>query len=176
MANQRKKILLLDTGNEWGGGTNSLLELLKRIDRQQFDILCCFYHNYRRGQGDSIGDVLTSLDIPVMFITQRRQPRWAKVLKELMRSLVFFSRSLRLKATRWVDTLWRIQPNAKKIRQALVQHNSDLLYMNNQPGSNAEGYLAAEGLPGTLVQHCRIEPVLNHDLVEIGRASCRERV
>lgn len=166
MANQ-KKILLLDTGNEWGGGTNSLLELLKRIDCQQFDILCCFYHNYRRGQGDSIGDVLASLDIPVMFITQRRQPRWAKVLKELMRSLVFFNRAWRLNATRWVDTLWRIQPNAKKIRQALVQHNSDLLYMNNQPGSNAEGYLAAEGLPVTVVQHCRIEPVLNHDLVEM---------
>lgn len=166
MANQ-KKILLLDTGNEWGGGTNSLLELLKRIDRQQFDILCCFYHNYRRGQGDSIADVLASLGIPVMFIHQRRQPRWAKMLKELLRSLVFFHRPLRLKATRWVDTLWRIKPNARQIRQTLLSHNCDLLYMNNQPGSNAEGYLAAEGLPVTVVQHCRIEPVLNRDLVNM---------
>ncbi|WP_338559354.1 glycosyltransferase [Erwinia sp. E_sp_B04_7] len=166
MANQ-KKILLLDTGNEWGGGTNSLLELLKRIDRQQFDILCCFYHNYRRGQGDSIADVLASLGIPVMFIHQRRQPRWAKILKELLRSLVFFHRPLRLKATRWVDTLWRIKPNARQIRQTLLSHNCDLLYMNNQPGSNAEGYLAAEGLPVTVVQHCRIEPVLNRDLVNM---------
>ena len=29
---QRHKILLLDTGKEWGGGTNSMLELLKRIN------------------------------------------------------------------------------------------------------------------------------------------------
>jgi len=28
-----KRILILDTGKEWGGGTNSLLELLKRIDK-----------------------------------------------------------------------------------------------------------------------------------------------
>ena len=26
---QKRKILLLDTGKEWGGGTNSMLELLK---------------------------------------------------------------------------------------------------------------------------------------------------
>lgn len=163
MADQRKKILLLDTGNEWGGGTNSMLELLKRIDRTQFDIRCCFYHNYRRGKGDSIGQVLESLGFPVIFINQRKQPRWAKVAKELLRSLVFFSRSLRQKTTRWVDMRWRIQPNAKQIRQALA--DSDLLYMNNQPGSNAEGYLAAAGLSVTVVQHCRIEPVLNRDLV-----------
>ncbi|MEM6052783.1 glycosyltransferase [Erwinia sp. P7711] len=163
MADQRKKILLLDTGNEWGGGTNSMLELLKRIDRTRFDIRCCFYHNYRRGKGDSIGEVLESLGFPVIFINQRKQPRWAKVAKELLRSLVFFSRPLRQKTTRWVDMRWRIQPNARQIRQALV--DSDLLYMNNQPGSNAEGYLAAAGLPVTVVQHCRIEPVLNRDLV-----------
>ncbi|MEN4981016.1 glycosyltransferase [Erwinia billingiae] len=165
MEDQRKKILLLDTGNEWGGGTNSMLELLKRIDRSQFDIRCCFYHNYRRGKGDTIADVLEALGIPVMFIPQRKQPRWAKVCKELLRSLVFFNRSLRLKTTRWVDMLWRIKPNAKRIAEALSRQNIDLLYMNNQPGSNAEGYLAAEGLPITLVQHCRIEPVLNRELV-----------
>lgn len=31
----KQKILLLDNGREWGGGTNSMLELLKRIDRQK---------------------------------------------------------------------------------------------------------------------------------------------
>lgn len=66
-----------------------MLELLKRIDRSQFDIRCCFYHNYRRGKGDTIADVLEALGIPVMFIPQRKQPRWAKVCKELLRSLVF---------------------------------------------------------------------------------------
>ena len=42
-----KKILLLDTGNEWGGGTNSMIELLKRLDRQRFAVTCCFYKDYR---------------------------------------------------------------------------------------------------------------------------------
>ncbi|HBV38775.1 MAG TPA: glycosyltransferase, partial [Erwinia sp.] len=167
MEPQRKKILLLDTGNEWGGGTNSMLELLKRIDRSQFDIRCCFYHNYRRGSGDSIEQVLATLAIPVTFITQRKQPGWAKLLKELLRSLVFFHRGLRLKATRFVDNLWRIRPNARAIRQLLIQQQSDMLYMNNQPGSNAEGYLAASDIAVSLVQHCRIEPVLDRELVKM---------
>jgi len=37
MTINKQKILLLDNGREWGGGTNSMLELLKRIDRQKFD-------------------------------------------------------------------------------------------------------------------------------------------
>ncbi|KAB8310518.1 glycosyltransferase [Erwinia endophytica] len=167
MEQQRKKILLLDTGNEWGGGTNSMLELLKRVDRRQFDIHCCFYHNYSRGKGDTIKQVLASLDIPVIFIAQRRQPRWAKIAKELLRSLVFFHRGLRQQVTRLVDTQWRIKPNASKIRQLIVQQQFDLLYMNNQPGSNAEGYLAASGLSVAVVQHCRIEPVLTPALVRM---------
>ncbi|MEM6162433.1 glycosyltransferase [Erwinia sp. P6884] len=165
MDQQHRKILLLDTGNEWGGGTNSMLELLKRIDRNQFDIQCCFYHNYTRGQGESISQVLEALGIPVIFIPQRRQPRWAKITKELLRSLLFFSRKLRHSVTRRVDTLWRIRPNARKIRAILTSQQFGVLYMNNQPGSNAEGYLAVDTLPVTLIQHCRIEPVLSRELV-----------
>lgn len=52
---QRHKILLLDTGKEWGGGTNSMLELLKRINREKFDITCCFYSDYSRAEGQTIG-------------------------------------------------------------------------------------------------------------------------
>ena len=46
MGQDRSKILLLDSGKEWGGGTNSMLELLKRIDREKFEISCCFYNDY----------------------------------------------------------------------------------------------------------------------------------
>ena len=72
----QKEILLLDTGREWGGGTN-MLELLKRIDRQRFAITCCFIRimrvaiRRRLPRYDAIG-------IPVTFIAQRRQPLWAK--------------------------------------------------------------------------------------------------
>ena len=44
------KILLLDTGREWGGGTNSLLELLKRVDRNRFDITVLYYEDVRKGR------------------------------------------------------------------------------------------------------------------------------
>jgi len=164
---QRHKILLLDTGKEWGGGTNSMLELLKRIDRQKFDITCCFYTNYSRAQGQTIEQVLHSIGIPLIVIPQRRQPWWAKLAKETGRGLLFFSRAARKSYTRYIDRLWRIQPNVYSIENLLKQGGYDTLYMNNQPGSNEEGYLAAARLPVRLIQHCRIEPVLNEPLVAL---------
>ncbi|MEN2995327.1 MAG: glycosyltransferase, partial [Thermodesulfovibrio sp.] len=44
-----KNILILDTGKEWGGGTNSLIELLKRIDRNKYSFTALFYYNYNKG-------------------------------------------------------------------------------------------------------------------------------
>ncbi len=87
---QKRKILLLDTGKEWGGGTNSMLELLKRINRDKFDITCCFYSDYSRAEGQTIGQVLNSIGIPLLVIPQRKQPAWAKLLKEAGRGLLFF--------------------------------------------------------------------------------------
>ncbi|HEX4501700.1 MAG TPA: glycosyltransferase [Scandinavium sp.] len=170
MTPQKRKILLFDSGKEWGGGTNSMLELLKRIDRQRFDITCCFYHNYARAGGESIEQVLHSLGIPMVLLPARHQPGWAKLTKEVGRSLLFFSRDARKSFTRKMDNLWRIQPDARRLRQLLQDGGYDILYMNNQPGSNEEGYHAVSGLPVALVQHCRIEPVLSPSLVELVNA------
>ena len=163
----KSKILLLDTGKEWGGGTNSMLELLKRINRDKFDITCCFYSDYSRAEGETIGQVLNSIGIPLIVIPQRQQPLWAKLLKEAGRSLLFFSRSARKALTRYVDILWRIRPNVSKIETLFMEGGFDTLYMNNQPGSNEEGYLAAAKLQARLIQHCRIEPVLTPPLVKL---------
>lgn len=114
---QRHKILLLDTGKEWGGGTNSMLELLKRINREKFDITCCFYSDYSRAEGQTIGQVLNGIGIPLIVIPQHKQPAWAKIAKELGRSLLFFSRSGRKAVTRHIDTLWRIRPTSAKSRR-----------------------------------------------------------
>jgi glycosyltransferase involved in cell wall biosynthesis len=170
MAPQKRKILLFDSGKEWGGGTNSMLELLKRIDRQRFDITCCFYHNYARAGGECIEQVLHSLDISMVLLPARLQPGWAKLVKEVGRSLLFFSRDARKSFTRKMDNLWRIQPDARRLRQLLQDGGYDILYMNNQPGSNEEGYHAVSSLPVALVQHCRIEPVLSPSLVELVNA------
>ena len=166
----KSKILLLDTGKEWGGGTNSMLELLKRINRDKFDITCCFYSDYIRAEGETICQVLNSIGIPLIVIPQRQQPLWAKLLKEAGRSLLFFSRGARKALTRYVDILWRIRPNVSKIETLFTQGGFDTLYMNNQPGSNEEGYLAAAKLQARLIQHCRIEPVLTPPLVKLVNA------
>lgn len=167
---QKYKILLLDTGKEWGGGTNSMLELLKRIDRDKFDITCCFYSDYSRAEGQTIGQVLKGIDIPLIVLPQRKQPIWAKVAKELGRGLLFFSRSARVAFTRRIDRLWRIQPNVRRIEALFKEGGFDTLYMNNQPGSNEEGYLAGARLQARVIQHCRIEPVLTPPLVKLVNA------
>ena len=163
---QRHKILLLDTGKEWGGGTNSMLELLKRINREKFDITCCFTVTTAGPKGKPSA-VLNSIGIPLIVIPQHKQPAWAKIAKELGRSLLFFSRSARKAFTRHVDTLWRIRPNVSKIETIFRDGGFDTLYMNNQPGSNEEGYLAGANVHARIIQHCRIEPVLTPPLVKL---------
>jgi len=176
MPQGRLKILLLDSGKEWGGGTNSMLELLKRIDREKFDISCCFYHNYARENHETIGDALAALDVPVFFIPQVAQPAWAKWTKEIFRTLLFFNKKIRLVSIYAVDKLWRINPNILKINSLLAMGQYDILYMNNQPSSNVEGYYSTLGLPTTVVQHCRIEPLLNRQIVNLVNDLCHAMI
>lgn len=172
MTQLRQKILLLDNGREWGGGTNSMLELLKRIDRHQFDITCCFYHNYSRGNDETIEATLKALAIPVFFIPQLKQPGWAKVIKEIVRTALFFSNPAKKRAIDLIDKRWRVMPNAFKIRSLLQLGNYDTLYMNNQPSTNVEGYLATRDLDIAVVQHCRIDPLLDARLVKMVNQHC----
>ena len=44
-----QRLLLLDNGREWGGGTNSLLALLARLDRARHAVDAVFYHDYAGG-------------------------------------------------------------------------------------------------------------------------------
>jgi len=154
-----KRILVLDTGKEWGGGTNSLIELLKRIDRSRFDVTALFYYNYRKGDSD-LRRELAAIGIPLRLQVQPRQPLTAKLGKELARGLLGWHRSWRRDAVHGIDSRWRIQPNAQRIAQCLREGRFDLLYLNNQPASNLEGYLAAEAAGVPVVQHCRIDVTL----------------
>lgn len=97
-----KRILLLDTGNEWGGGTNSMFELLKRLDRQRFAVTCCFYKDYRKGKaGRLLSEELADIGIPLILLPIRPQPLWAKLAKELVRGLFSWSARLRKSAPCW---------------------------------------------------------------------------
>lgn len=162
MSERAGRILLLDTGNEWGGGTNSMFELLKRIDRSRFDITCCFYKDYTQGKdGRRLSAELAGIGIPFVLLPTRKQPPWAKLAKELVRGLLFWCRPWRARAVFAIEMRWRIRPRADALAALLRGERFDLLYMNNQPASNLEGYLAAEQTSVPVVQHCRIEPKLN---------------
>lgn len=155
------RILLLDTGNEWGGGTNSLVELLKRLDRQRFAVTCCFYKDYRKGKdGRLLSEELAEIGIPLVLLPIDKQPLWAKLAKELARGLFSWSGRLKRRAVLAIEMQWRIKPRVAALRLLLEEGGFDLLYMNNQPSSNLEGYLAGEAAGRPVVQHCRIEPTL----------------
>jgi glycosyltransferase involved in cell wall biosynthesis len=155
------KVLLLDTGKEWGGGTNSLFELLKRIDRSRFELDAVFYHNYPMGADSDLRRELEAIGIRLQILPPLRQPLWAKLAKELARGLLGWHRHWRTRAVFAIEMVWRIRPNALRLAALLQQGGYDLLYMNNQPSSNLEGTIAAElaGVPA--VQHCRIDAALN---------------
>jgi L-malate glycosyltransferase len=162
-----KRILLLDTGREWGGGTNSMIELLKRLDRRRFAVTALFYRDYRKGTGSTLSAELAAIGIPFRLLPPTAPLWWEKPAKELARGLGLGNHE---RARRWVfavERCSRIAPMAKRIAEEIHGDGSDLLYMNNQPASNVEGFLAgaAAGIP--VVQHCRGEPVMTPAVVAL---------
>ncbi|HDH06099.1 MAG TPA: glycosyltransferase family 1 protein [Nitrospirae bacterium] len=156
-----KKVLILDTGKEWGGGTNSLLELLKRIDRDKYHFSVLFYNNYKKGEASDIKTEIEKLGIEFLVLEQGEQPVIAKCLKEMLRLVLFFNKKLKKYGIFFIDYHFRIKKNAAKITGILKVRKIDLLYMNNQPSSNLEGIIASKMINVPALQHSRIETKLN---------------
>lgn len=152
------EILVLDTGNEWGGGTNSLLELLRRVDRSRYEFTALFYRNYPKGDSTDIKAEIEKLGIKFILIESPR-PRLKNFLKEVARPFLFQKR-LREAAFSLIDFNFRVVPNAGKIARIIRDNSIDLLYMNNQPASNLEGILAAKECGIKAIQHARIDTKL----------------
>lgn len=161
-------VLLLDTGKEWGGGTNSMLEWLRRRDRSQFRVTCVFYTNYRRG-GDavSVEQAVREADAEFILLPAPRQPAWAKLTKELARGLLHLAPAVRRRAVDKVEFVWRILPAVQRLVNVIRSTRPDLIYMNNQPTSNYEGYLAGAQTRLPVVQHCRTQPHCSAELAEV---------
>ena len=157
----QKKILILDTGKEWGGGTNSLLELLKRIDKNKYHFTVLFYNNYKKGCESDIKTDIEKLGIEFLTLEQKKQSVLVKTAKELSRLIFFFSRRLKRYFVFLIDYHFRIKQNAEKILELLKDLKIDLLYMNNQPSSNLEGIIASKITGIAALQHSRIETTLN---------------
>jgi len=155
------RVVILDTGKEWGGGTNSLLELLKRIDKTKYHFTALFYNNYKKGDESDIKSEIEKLGVEFLILEQRTQPVIAKTAKELLRLLFFFSRQLKRYSVFLIDYQFRIKRNAEKISELLKNLRIDLFYMNNQPSSNLEGIIASKMTGVSALQHSRIEATLN---------------
>ncbi|HFC97728.1 MAG TPA: glycosyltransferase family 1 protein [Thermosulfurimonas dismutans] len=155
-SSEPRRIVILDTGREWGGGTNSLLELLKRINREKFKFGAIFYRNYPKGTESDIRRELEKLGVEFFLVPRRKLPPKVKIFKEFCRAGAFWLGPFRKDLLFFFDSYFRIQPQAGDIARILRDFRADLLYMNNQPASNLEGILAAErvGIPAIL--HCRI--------------------
>ncbi len=153
-------ILVLDTGKEWGGGTNSLLELLKRVDMKRYRFSALFYTNYKTNSSD-IKTELQNLGVQFLTLKQEKQSAVVKIIKELVRTVFFFSRRVKRHLIFVIDCQSRIKKNAQRISDILQNRSIDLLYMNNQPSSNLEGILASELTNIPTLQHSRIETDLN---------------
>lgn len=155
------KILVLDTGKEWGGGTNSLIELLKRADRTRFSFTALFYEDYGKGGESSIKAELAKIGVDTVILPRRPGGASLRLVKEAGRAALFPSRDLRKRFIFRMDYLSRIMPDSRRIAAVLNEGGFDLLYMNNQPSSNLEGIIASKEAGVPCVQHARIAVTLN---------------
>ena len=153
-------ILILDTGKEWGGGTNSLLELLKRVDMNRYRFSALFYTNYKSNSSD-IKTEMQNLGVQFLTLKQEKQSVVVKIIKELARTVFFFSKRITRHLIFVIEYQSSIKKNARRISGILRERNIDLLYMNNQPSSNLEGILASEMTNVSALQHTRIQTDLN---------------
>jgi glycosyltransferase involved in cell wall biosynthesis len=156
-----KNILILDTGKEWGGGTNSLLELLQRIEKKNYKFTVLFYHNYEKPGESDIKTEIEKLGIDFLLLNRPNQSLIAKILKEFGRILLFFNKRLRRLYIFGIDYFFRIRKDVESIIRLIKDLNIDLLYMNNQPSTNLEGIIAAKKAGIRSLLHSRIEVNLN---------------
>ncbi len=162
-----KKILILDTGREWGGGTNSLMEFLKKrdipssADKNHYSFTALFYDNYKKGAGPDVKTEIERLGVAFLRMPRMPVPLLGKAIKEAARALFFYKKGFKKKFIFFVDYNYRIVPDSKRIAAVLKDGGFDILYMNNQPSSNLEGILAAREAGIPCIQHARIEARLN---------------
>lgn len=167
----KKRIVILDTGKEWGGGTESLLQLLKRLDRSEYEFSAVFYANYKKGPDSDIRTELEKQGVEFTLVKRPEKKLYAKALKEAARALLFLSPRLKKKSVFYIDYMERIAPLSLRLAEVLSAKKASLLYMNNQPSSNLEGILAARAAGIPCIQHARIAVKLNkHEAEAVNRS------
>ena len=80
-----KKILFVDTGREYGGGTKSFLYLLRGLVAQQKYELCAFFETDYETGGRKISQIIEDSGAKFIKFEPKKQP--SKLKKELLRAL-----------------------------------------------------------------------------------------
>jgi len=164
---RKAHVLILDTGQEWGGGSNSLLELVARLPKDRYRLRAVFYRDYRRGDGETIGQALAERGVRFHHLPLPAGRR-EKLAREVGRALRF-GRARREFLFRH-DLRWRVRPAAARLAALIKAEAVELVYCNNQPSTNLEGILAAGGSGVLCVAHIRKEAELRPFEVEAANA------
>ena len=144
-----KKILFVDTGREYGGGTKSFLYLLRGLAARQKYELCAFFETDYESGGRKISQIIEEVGAKFIKFEPKKQP--SKLKKELLRALggQMLAKYLYKKDYDYALCLLR-------------QVRPDILHLNNHFSTNLAYIAAANSLNIAVVQHLRknsaIEP------------------
>ena len=144
-----KKILFVDTGREYGGGTKSFLYLLRGLAAQQKYDLCAFFETDYEAGGRKISQIIEEVGAKFIKFEPKKQP--SKLKKELLRALggQILAKYLYKKDYDYALCLLR-------------QVRPDVVHLNNHFSTNLAYISAANALNIAVVQHLRknsaIEP------------------
>ena len=137
-----KKILFVDTGREYGGGTKSFLYLLRGLAAQQKYDLCAFFETDYEAGGRKISQIIEEDGAKFIKFEPKKQP--SKLKKELLRALggQILAKYLYKKDYDYALCLLR-------------QVCPDILHLNNHFSTNLPYIAAANALNIAVVQHLR---------------------
>ena len=137
-----KKILFVDTGREYGGGTKSFLYLLRGLTAQQKCELCAFFETDYEAGGRKISQIIEEVGAKFINFEPKKQP--SKLKKELLRALggQILAKYLYKKDYDYALCLLR-------------QVRPDILHLNNHFSTNLSYIAAANALNIAVVQHLR---------------------
>ena len=154
--NDLKKILFVDTGREYGGGTKSFLYLLRGLAAQQKYELCAFFETDYEAGGRKISQIIEEAGAKFINVAPKKQP--SKLKKELLRALggQILAKYLYKKDYDYALCL-------------LGQVRPDILHLNNHFSTNLAYIAAANALNIAVVQHLRKNSAVEPFKLEILR-------
>lgn len=137
-----KKILFIDTGLEYGGGSKSLIYLLDGIKNDKNYEISVFFENDYKVFNGFISDIIK--DIGVNFISFKPKPKISKIKKEFYR---LFSKKLLEKELYKIELDFAIS--------LLKTTKPDAIHLNNHFSTNLAYIQAANILGIKVIQHLR---------------------